>query len=302
VRMIFVQITSYRDPEVLPTIVDCIARARHPRDLRFGICWQHTAEDCALRGLSRDKRFRIDDVPWHESRGLGWARARTQSLYEGEEYTLYLDSHHRFSDSWDARLLELVELTSSPKPALTTFGGSYDPMMNDQRNPQPFTIVAEKFRESGALHLRPEGILDWQQMNRPLPARFASRHFFFTLGTHCHECPSDPALYFEGTGTSLGLRSYTQGFDLFHPHQQIVWHEYSRAGRPRHWDDHHEGSKSVTGLSWQERDAIGHRRLRKLLGQEDNDEDLGQFGLGSVRSLADYERHAGVDFDIRSLL
>ncbi len=38
---IFVQIASYRDPELLPTIRDCIDKAKYPENLTFGICWQH---------------------------------------------------------------------------------------------------------------------------------------------------------------------------------------------------------------------------------------------------------------------
>ena len=38
--MIFVQIAAYRDPELLPTIIDCVAKAKHKNDLTFGICWQ----------------------------------------------------------------------------------------------------------------------------------------------------------------------------------------------------------------------------------------------------------------------
>ena len=37
---IFVQIASYRDPQLLPTLRDCIAKATRPDLLRFGVCWQ----------------------------------------------------------------------------------------------------------------------------------------------------------------------------------------------------------------------------------------------------------------------
>jgi hypothetical protein len=38
---IFVQIASYRDPELIPTIKDCIDKAKHPENLVFAIGWQH---------------------------------------------------------------------------------------------------------------------------------------------------------------------------------------------------------------------------------------------------------------------
>jgi Glycosyltransferase (GlcNAc) len=45
---IFVSIAAYRDPELVPTVRDCLATAAHPDQLRFGICWQHGSEDPPL--------------------------------------------------------------------------------------------------------------------------------------------------------------------------------------------------------------------------------------------------------------
>ena len=42
---IFISIASYRDPELLPTIKDCIANAKYPENLIFAIAWQHSLED-----------------------------------------------------------------------------------------------------------------------------------------------------------------------------------------------------------------------------------------------------------------
>jgi hypothetical protein len=42
---IFIHIASYRDPELIPTIKDCLLKAKYPERLRFGIVWQHSKED-----------------------------------------------------------------------------------------------------------------------------------------------------------------------------------------------------------------------------------------------------------------
>ena len=42
---IFVQIASYRDPQLIPTILDCIEKADNKDDLVFSIAWQHSEED-----------------------------------------------------------------------------------------------------------------------------------------------------------------------------------------------------------------------------------------------------------------
>ena len=42
---IFIQIASYRDPQLLYTLKDCLSKAKYPDNLRFGIAWQHSSSD-----------------------------------------------------------------------------------------------------------------------------------------------------------------------------------------------------------------------------------------------------------------
>jgi hypothetical protein len=299
--MIFVQIAAYRDPELVPTIQDCIANARYKEDLRFGICWQRHEDEHDLDAFRDNKAFRIDTVPWNESQGLCWARSRIQGLYEGEDYTLQIDSHHRFAPDWDVHLLKCMELTGSPKPIITTYAGMYEPGSNQKLGVEPYSMVADRFTPSGTILFRPHTIKGWEQLSKPVRARFVSGHFFFTTGKHCEEYKYDPNLYFAGDEISLSIRSFTLGYDLFHPHRTYVWHEYTRKGRTKHWDDHSVTNKALVGAAWHERDLISKKRLRKMLQEEDNDAEIGEYGLGQVRTHGDYERYAGINFGSRRL-
>lgn len=240
-------------------------------------------------------------MPWEKCEGLGWARSRIQRLYAGEEYTLQLDSHHRFAEGWDERLIEACELTGSPKPLLTSYAGMYDPKSNKKLNSEPYKMVADRFTSSGTILFRPHVIPHWDELTKPIPARFVSGHYFFTLGRHCEEYAYDPNIYFAGDEISLSIRSFTLGYDLFHPHRTWVWHEYTREGRVKHWDDHVADNREAVGRLWHERDTASKRRLRQLLKEEENDEDLGIYGLGAVRTHAEYERYAGINFANRKL-
>ncbi len=60
-QLIFVSIAAYRDLQLVPTVLDCLAKASFPGRLRFGICWQHGAEETSLP-FSGDPRFRILDI------------------------------------------------------------------------------------------------------------------------------------------------------------------------------------------------------------------------------------------------
>ena len=303
---IFVQIASYRDPELVPTIKDCIQKSKYPKNLTFGICWQHSQEDIwdSLDEFKNDERFTIMDVPWNESKGLCWARHNIQKMWNNEEYTLQIDSHHRFKKNWDIELINMLKSLQKdgyPKPILTSYAGMYNPSTNKKLNEDPYKMVGKRFTPSGTILFYPESIQNWKDLKKPIPARFVSGHFFFTLGKHCGEYKYDPNLYFAGDEISLSIRSYTLGYDLFHPHRLLVWHEYTREGRVKHWDDFVEENREKIENTHHELDLISKKRLRKMLREEENDSDISGFGLGTVRTHRDYENYAGIDFKNRIL-
>lgn len=299
---IFVQIASYRDPELLPTIRDCINKAKYPERLTFGICWQRD-ENESLEEFTNKPNFRVIDIHWSQSRGLCWARSLIQKLWDREEYTLQLDSHHRFLQDWDEVLIEMMGQTGSEKPILTAYAGMYDPKENKLLNEEPYKMVASNFTQGGTILFRPHHVEEWEQLTKPFPARFVSGHFFFTIGKHCREYRYDPNVYFAGDEISLAIRSFTLGYDLFHPHKTVIWHEYTREGRTKHWTDFDKPNieKGLVEKVWWEMDNESKRRLRHLLQEEDNNIDLEEYGLGTVRTHHDYELYAGINFKERKL-
>jgi hypothetical protein len=299
---IFVQIASYRDPELIPTIRDLISKSKYPENLTFGICWQRDETE-SLYEFKNDARFKIIDVPWNESKGLCWARSLIQKLWSGEEYTLQLDSHHRFVENWDVELIEMLKSTGVEKPIITSYAGMYDPKENKLLNMDPYKMVADRFTPHGTILFRPHVIQNYKELTKPIPARFVSGHFFFTIGKHCEEYKYDPNIYFAGDEISLSIRSFTLGYDLFHPHKLVVWHEYTRQGRVKHWDDFNEKNvkNKKVEKQWWEMDNESKRRLRHMLQEEDNKIDLGIYGLGNVRTHKDYELYAGINFENRQL-
>ena len=299
---IFVQIASYRDPELLPTIRDCINKAKHPENLTFGICWQRDETE-SMEEFANDSRFKILDYHWSESKGLCWARSEIQKLWDGEEYTMQLDSHHRFLQDWDVELIEMMNITGSKKPIITSYAGMYRPSDNQLLNVEPYMMVASNFTPGGTILFRPHAIPNWQTLDKPIPARFVSGHFFFTIGKHCEEYKYDPNIYFAGDEISLSIRSYTLGYDLFHPHKTVVWHEYTREGRTKHWTDFNQENKNngIVEKQWWEMDNDSKRRLRHMLQEEDNNIGLGVYGLGDVRTHTQYENYAGINFKNKKL-
>jgi hypothetical protein len=287
VMSIFISIAAYRDPELVSTIRSCLAMADHPDDIRIGLVWQHAGDE-EIDAVAGDPRLRVLDVAAQDSGGACWARAKAMELYAGETYFMQLDSHHRFVQGWDTSLLADLAKTGSAKPLLTTYLPNYDP---EQPTPQwrhPTGIVFDRF--VGHVPLVRGGGVDPHEPGQPIPARFLSGHFIFTLGSFVTEVPYDPELYFHGEEISLALRAYTWGYDLFHPSAAMIFHYYERKAQPRHWEDHAEADVTQ---AWHDRDVVSKRRVRNLLlGLSSG----GRFGSGPVRTVAEYEKLSGLDF------
>lgn len=293
---IFIQIASYRDPQLVPTIDDCIKNAKHPENLRFCVAWQHDEQE-DIGKYSKDERFKIIDIPYQDSKGACWARNKIQQHYGGEEYTLQLDSHHRFTENWDQQLIEMLKNLQEEgykKPLLTSYISSFDPEKDpEKRGSVPWKMNFDRFIPEGAVFFLPASIEGFKELEKPVRARFYSAHFCFTLGKFCEEVPHDPDYYFHGEEISIAVRAFTWGYDLFHPHKIIAWHEYTRKGRTKQWDD---------DKNWHQKNSSCHLRNRKLFemdGQK-RDIDFGKYGFGKERSLKDYEEYAGINFEKRA--
>lgn len=295
---IFVQIASYRDPELIPTVIDMINRASHPENLTFGICWQYDeTEDTSF--FDREG-FTVAKYHYSESQGLGWARAITNSLYNGEKYTLQIDSHHRFVDGWDDILIEDYNsaLEFSEKPIITTYCTPFETHQSrDEYNQVPCLMSQYEFSSDKLLMSMPWYIQDYKQRNQIIKARTLSGHFYFTSGEFIKEVPYDPEIYFGGytEETTMSVRAFTNGYDMFSPYRMVMWHEYTRAYRPKHWEDH-SVDKTKTEMDSGKRDVIARNKTRQIFQQEDHGFELGIFGLGNVRTLHDYEKYGGFDF------
>jgi hypothetical protein len=297
---IFIQIACYRDPQLIPTIESAISNAANPENLVFGIARQYNSSD-GFDNIDKyrdDKRFRILDIPHAESKGVCWARNRVQQLYQDEKYTLQIDSHMRFEKNWDIEFIKMIKELQDKgykKPLLTGYVSSFDPDNDPEaRVREPWRMAFDRFIPEGAVFFLPETIPNWQQLEGPVPARFYSAHFCFTLGEFSKEVQHNPEYYFHGEEISIAVRAYTCGYDLFHPHKVLIWHEYTRKGRTKQWDD---------DPRWSEKNNKSHLSNRKLFGMDNEIQEghYGPYGFGTERSLRDYEKYSGLLFSKRSI-
>jgi len=298
---IFVQIASYRDPQLVPTLTDCIEKAKRPKNLHIGICRQYSADDKFDRipaSLKKKAKFTVKNVNYKKTKGVCWARNSVQNMYNGEEYTLQIDSHHRFVENWDEELINMIKSLQKKghkKPLITAYAPSFDPENDpDGRVQVPWKMNFDRFIPEGAIFFLPSFMDDFKTLKAPIPSRFYSAHFAFSIGEFSKEVKHDPKYYFHGEEISIAVRAFTHGYDLFHPHKVILWHEYTRKGRTKQWDD---------DSKWGDKNSSSHLRNRKLFEMDGltNDIDFGEYGFGKERTVKDYEKYAGISFKKRAI-
>lgn len=194
-------------------------------------------------------------------------------------------------------MLKNLQSKGHRKPLLTSYIPSYNPQKDpEDRHPQAWGMSFDRFTPEGVVFFLPYH-MD-ASLTEPIAARFYSAHFAFTLGEFCKEVQHDPLFYFHGEEITIGVRAYTHGYDLFHPHKIIAWHEYTREGRTKHWDDH---------SNWGNQNNTAHRRTRMLLGIDGevcspcNKNTFEHYNIGTQRTIKDYEYYAGIRFKDRSI-
>jgi hypothetical protein len=120
----------------------------------------------------------------------------------------------------------------------------------------------------------------------------------FAPGRVVQELPYDPALFFHGEEQAFALRAWTRGWDIFHIPGMPMYHLYTAPGehpRPLHWTPAHDAQRRERSTQLV---ARANARLRALLWEG---ADLGAYGLGCERSLAEYAAFSGIDYAQRRI-
>ncbi|MGB0712232.1 MAG: GlcNAc-transferase family protein [Gammaproteobacteria bacterium] len=291
---IFVQIPAYRDRECQWTLKSLFEKAARPERVFVGICWQTIPEqdaDCFQIPCPRPEQTREVHFHAHEAKGLGWARAQCQALWQGEAWTLQIDSHMRFVDAWDDKMLAQLAACDSPRAVLTVYPPGYEPPDTLNHWSRPYVQTAKRLYSNGVLEFSTRFLPDDYDTDKPKATSALAGGFIFGPGSIIEDVPSDPEIYFNGEEPNLAIRLWTHGYDLYSPVIPVIYHYYGRHDSRRIWDDFKDNSQQI---------ATTVRRMRQLCAPDTVEPgkavDLGRYGLGNARSLADYERFSGVRF------
>jgi hypothetical protein len=123
---IFVSISSYRDQEIKPTILDIIEKSSGKHKITFGVHVSYLEEsEIDLPDLPNIK-YVTSKVP--ENIGVGAGRYISHQFYDNEDFYLQCDSHSRFIKGWDEVAIHSVlnyQIQGIHKPLLTMYPANY---------------------------------------------------------------------------------------------------------------------------------------------------------------------------------
>ena len=302
---IFLSLASYCDPVLPFTLERAVATAAAPQRLHFGVVDQSPAGSPRVQAPPGSRLTQVQ-VDVRDARGPCWARALAMTLHDGEDWFLQLDSHMDFDEGWDERLVAHAMALGAPRRSvvLTSYPNAFtfDAQGQVVRRPTTHGVLAQVVKP-GARFEEGHPVLPFEahpvETTEPLPAFHCGAGCLFAPGRIVQELPYDPWLYFHGEEQALALRLYTRGWDLFHIPALPVHHLYNDpdAGappRPLHWDAEHEAQREVT---WWTHEQRSRARLAALVAGA----DLGVYGLGSRRSLAEFAAFSGIDYAARTL-
>ncbi|MBC5763575.1 GlcNAc-transferase family protein [Ramlibacter albus] len=303
---IFLSIAAYCDPLLPFTIERALATARNPEALHFGVVEQAPGDGprpaASSAAPGRISYVRIDPV---DARGPCWARAIAMSLYDGEDFFFQIDSHMDFDPGWDEMLCDQLR---------TLMAGRRGAVISSYPNPFVFEDGKPVRRNNNAdvlVHVVKTGtnfepghpVLSFEAHPVPSPLPIEGIHLgagcLFAPGSIVQLFPYDPFLYFHGEEQSMTMRLYTHGWDIFHIPNLPVFHLYNNADagappRPMHWDAAHESQRAI---GW----WLYEQRARGRLAQLVANAPLGVYGLGRIRTVAEYAAFSGIDYAARTL-
>lgn len=289
-QKIYIACPSLADDKLIPTIKDCFDNALDPQNITFAIYDQRNEELAELDELPYRNQIKYKRVPTSEAKGVGKARAGALEFLEDEYWYLQIDSHMKFARHWDSICFDQWDLCDQDNAILSTGlpGCTYEHNRKENLN-QAFSLEYNGFNPFGVPVIRPGKSVAREL--KPYLHQLMVAHFMFCKSEVVKKVHIDPRIYFMGEEMLYSLRLFTHGYNIFAPFKSPMLHYYAPShARPRQWQ---------LDPKWRELTNKSSRIIRtafNCLKENESPEVLGYYGLGSTRSLEDFESFLGVCF------
>lgn len=273
--------------EIGAIVADIFARAQFPDRITIGIAWQMTSADNAEADIdtTRPGQVRVARIDANHALASGCIRAQALRLMAREDFVLSLPHHHHLAENWDSQLLGMFAQCETGKTVLTAGIGPHNPSDPDR----PSQPVFVGFDERSRLPMVGERPLEDGQL-QAVPNAFCRAALLFAPAQALREVPFDPHICESEEDISLSVRFWSWGWNIYTMPKRVLWPQPGAV----------QTSASDSNIA-ELGSALSRKRLRHLLGVASSDEreplrDLERFGLGAIRSMADFEQFAGIQF------
>jgi len=297
---IFISIASYRDEVCNSTLKSLFSMADKPERVFVGICQQNKEGDGECdAGFENSANVRMLRIPYFEAKGPTYARYLCSTLVNREEYFMQVDSHSKFVKGWDTLCIKMIQDIKkqglSKKPVLSHYPKeieSYESETDETKWVVP-RICKSFFNNRGMLSFMGAHNLDTNKEFYKTP--YVSGGMVFCESSFLKELPFDPNLPYLFVGEEIlhSIRFYTNGWDVYTPNQNIVYHEYTRADKPKIWTDNPTYRDDPAFNKVKQYLHLVNQDLAQL--PEEVTVNMDKYGLGKIRTLESYWKFAGVD-------
>jgi len=288
---IFVNIASYRDPLLSYTIESIVKNAKYPENITLGICWQRGDEEVD-KLPSFGVNMKVIKVPAKESKGACWARSLAFELRTDEKFFWLIDSHMSVIKNWDEILIDQFYQTNDSKALLSCAASQWNPPdgNNEWAGDSSKRAVPRATEFYGSLLLQMFDVRD--NIEQPELNSFLTACNLFGPSKWIRDVPYDPDMFFLGEEITLAVRSFTHGYNHYATRQNMAYHKHDRAYRKVYSDDNYREMGHLQNISI--------KRVESLLMQT-NEIPMGIYGIGSERTIEQYEKYAGINFKTKEV-
>lgn len=303
---IAIQIVSYEDGLLKSTIESAIAQSDCPERLHFIIGYQYV-DLSLLYELSHISNCKIIHIPVDRAKGVCYARNLCQRLVSDEKYVLHVDSHMRFIKHWDTAIIDFLESKNDPMGFISGYpeGVSDNDCLlpvDDVKFDKPLPMLSMSARNfvifstnkamANAMYFfaKSRTFDEWNKLTFDR-SPFIGACYFFGYANIDKIVKIDPNMWFYGDEFPVAARLFTHGFNNYVFSKCYILHKWS----------HFDAAKKVNRPS--QTDSKSERRSKEVARMDAlfKGQIQGKYGLGNVRTIADFQSFMGCDFNTRLL-
>ena len=286
--VVYATISSYRDRRIVESTR--LMLRKPGASVRLVVVLQD--DDPSITHALEQLGAEVVPLPTRAARGPSWARAIGQSMWMGEPWYYMCDAHTRLQDGWASAMIAecqaAQELTGRP-PVMSGYCHEEGKLDIDQA----LIVAITRWRRAGVAKRGWTFPRTWFR-GQPAIGRILSAHHLMAPGRWCDEVPYDPRGYFGTEEFTMTIRSWTAGYDLWHPSISVAEHSY-RYGVEGEYHNRHQSDDPA----WLKLRRQADERAWALYA---GDCKLGAFGPGRDRTVKQYSEWAGIDFDRRTVM